>query len=491
MPRHSWKLFGPEERPLSSRESQAYGLWQEEVLPAFASLEAVSGPLERPVAVEMRRRGTAETVFQAEGCDGPLQVVGLLEAAGLEFDHLWVMGLAEEVLPVPARPNPFVPVALQVAHGMPHSSAERELSFARRIAARLFAAAPSIIFSHPEREGDCPLRPSPFIAALPGAQAPETPGHDPLQVLRRFAPALETFVDEQGPPLPDGDVVAGGTAVLKDQALCPFRAFAHHRLAAAALDRPDIGLDSGTRGTLLHRALEAFWRETADQRSLLALPEEELGTRAAAAVAAAVDGCFPAGRLRPAEPLLELERNRLSILLLEWLATAERQRPPFAVAEAEQARTARFGPLEIRTQVDRIDVLEDGSRLILDYKTGRPDPKDLDGERLLEPQLPIYAVGAGPQLAGVAFARVRRGECAFLGVTQGEGLLPGAACPAEPEGWPALLEHWRLQLENLAVAFGAGAAAVAPVDPQKACRYCDLASLCRVDELVPRAQEDA
>jgi probable DNA repair protein len=481
----------PGERSLSSREYQAYRLWQEELLPALASLDAVSGPLERSTALALLRRRAAETVFQPESPDGPLQVVGLLEAAGLEFDRLWVMGFAEDALPAPARPNPFVPLGLQAAHDMPHSSAERELSFARQLFARLCAAAPSVVFSHPEREGDCPLRPSPFVAALPVAALPETTGHDPVEALRRSAVLLEAFVDEQGPPLPAGEVVAGGTAILKDQALCPFRAFAHHRLTVAALDRPDIGLDAGTRGTLLHRSLEAFWRETGDQRTLLGLPEDELRRRTVAAVDAAVESCFGSGRLRPAESLLALERERLIVLLLDWFDSAERERPPFSVAETEQGRSARFGALEIRTQVDRIDILENGNRLILDYKTGRPDPKDLDAERLLEPQLPIYAVGAVPQPAGVAFARVRRGECAFLGVAQDAGILPGVAVSAAPEEWPALLERWRLRLEELAASFGAGHAAVAPVDPLKACRYCDLSPLCRIDEIATYSPEDA
>ena len=63
------------------------------------------------------KRLAAQTLFQPEAPDVPIQVLGVLESAGLEFDHLWVMGLTDEAWPIPARPNPFIPVALQRAAG--------------------------------------------------------------------------------------------------------------------------------------------------------------------------------------------------------------------------------------------------------------------------------------------------------------------------------------------------------------------------------------
>ena len=52
---------------------------------------------------------------------------------GLRFDHLWVMGLHHEAWPQSANPNPFLPIALQREHKLPHSSADRELEFAAKV----------------------------------------------------------------------------------------------------------------------------------------------------------------------------------------------------------------------------------------------------------------------------------------------------------------------------------------------------------------------
>ena len=48
-------------------------------------------------------------------------------------------------------------------------------------------------------------------------------------------------------------------------------------------------------------------------------------------------------------------------------------------------------------------------------------------------------------------------------------------------GWGDLLQSWQAQLNALAADFMRGTAAVDP-DPQ-ACRYCDLETLCRINEL--------
>ncbi len=491
----------PGDRPLSSREFQVVKSWHEKVLSGLMALDGVSAPLDRPTALFLLRRLAMETPFQPEGQGGPLQVVGLLEAAGLAFDHLWVMGLSEEALPAPAKPNPFLPPALQIACAMPHAGADRELAFARQVLARLSAAAPRVIFSYPGQQGDCHLRPSPLIAALPLSATLELPpSHHPVSLLRRRPPTLESRPDLRGPALAPGALAAGGTGILRDQALCPFRAFAHHRLGARGLDAPQPGLDPVTRGTLLHRCLEQFWRSTRGLAGLLELDDAALDQRLEQSVAAALAEELAERPQELASPLIAIESRRLLELVREWLLGVECRRAPFEVVALEQPHQAEFGGLVIQTQVDRIDRLGDGTEVILDYKTGRNEVADLIGERLLEPQLPIYATHRdGVEKAAIAFALVRRGECGFKGVARASGLLPGVNPLAEnrlaqAQGlseWPQLLDRWQQQLEELGRAFVAGAAAVAPVDAKKACQFCDLAAFCRIAEaaLLPEEEE--
>ena len=479
----------PGDCSLSSAEYQMVKAWQDKLLAALASLDAVSGEVDRRQALSLLRRLAGEIEFQLEAPTGPVQVVGLLESAGLDFDHLWVMGMSEDILPAPANPNPFLPVDLQIRHQMPHAGADRELDFARQVIRRLKAASPDIIFSYPLREGDCELRPSPLIAGLEEV-SPEVPvSWAPQQQIQASAPRLLEQEDFRGPVLAS-DLAEGGTGILKDQALCPFRAFVHYRLRGRELDQAQPGLDAMERGSLLHRVLESFWGEVKDQARLLGLKDEERVELVEQHVNRTIDESIEVSD-RSLIAVLELERIRLKGLVCEWLRDIEENRVPFTVLEVEKKHAEELGPLKIETVIDRVDQLEDGSRVILDYKTGESTPDSLLGERLLEPQLPIYAVGeAGKEADGVAFAQVRRGGCKMVGISREAGLLPKVKGVQEHkplqqlgvDNWPQLLEFWRQQLGRLATDYVNGVADVDPVSYEKACQYCDLAGLCRINE---------
>ena len=197
-------------------------------------------------------------------------------------------------------------------------------------------------------------------------------------------------------------------------------------------------------------------------------------------------------------PLLQIEQERLVNLVGEWLE-CEEQRDDFVVLESEMEHVESLGPLKIRMKVDRIDQLADGQRVVIDYKTGSDiDARDFLSEPLIEPQLPIYAVADSENPAdGVAFARVRQGECSFVGFMRNEAALgkvndyaayAGKHDLANPD-WDQLLAFWKEQIAGLAGDFVAGRALVAPFDPKRSCNYCDLAGICRIQEYYGELEE--
>ena len=483
-------LGWPGERALDSAEYQTVVAWQERLLDPFAALDPVTGELSASDALGRLRRLARETVFQPQGGTAPVQVLGILEAAGQSFEALWVLGMHEEAWPPPARPNPFLPWRLQRDHDLPHATPERELAFARRTLDRLLGAAPAVVVSHPRREGDRELAPSPLIrdyAETPGEAAPARVGARAWEEAMRREGRRETVADADGPGLAAGARAPGGTALFRDQAACPFRAFAVHRLGARPLETPAPGLDARDRGILAHALLERLWGELESQAALLALDEagvHDLCRRAAAgAVAEAARGrpdAFP-------ERFAELETERLAELAAQWLAL-ERQRAPFSVAGRESRAEVAVGGLTLDVRLDRVDRLADGRLLLVDYKTGRAEVGAWAGERPDEPQLPLYAVGAGEGVAGVAFARLKAGELGFAGVAAADGVAPGVT-PAEAakafdgSGWDDLLGQWRAVLDGLGAEIRGGAAAVTPRDgPAQTCAYCHLGAVCRIQE---------
>ena len=109
---------------------------------------------------------------------------------------------------------------------------------------------------------------------------------------------------------------------------------------------------------------------------------------------------------------LELEETRLIDLVTEWLKY-EAARVPFTVVETEEKDDCGHRRALAQLRLDRIDRLNDGSLLVIDYKSGDVSPKSWDLPRPDDVQLPLYAGFAlppGEELGGLVFAKLRAGE---------------------------------------------------------------------------------
>jgi ATP-dependent helicase/nuclease subunit B len=487
------KLAGwPGDGPLDSDSHQAVMAWRE-LLAAFAAQDVVSARSNYAEALATLRRMAGERVFQPQTPAAPVQVLGLLEASGLDFDSLWVMGLDDEGWPPSPRPNPFLPLDLQRTRGLPHASAERELEFARRLTERLAACAGNVVFSHPLNSGDEKRRASPLLQAFPELLPSDFPASYPGLAAQLFAArAIETLSDEQAPALAPGSAVKGGTHLFQYQAACPFRAFATLRLDARAPEEPEPGLDAKARGMLLHSALEVLWNALGSHAALCAMAEGALMDAISAAVHAALEELARdrsqtlTGRFR------DIEARRLTRLLRAWLEE-EKQRAPFKVVAAEQKTTIKLGGLVVEGRMDRVDELDDGTRVILDYKSGETKIKKWEGERPDEPQLPLYAVDMHKRqpVAAALFAQLRAGDLAFNGLAARTGIAPKVKPAGDSEAaWQAQLDAWQITLTTLAEAFRAGDARVDPKEFPQTCEHCGLQALCRVHERHPQEVDD-
>lgn len=468
----------PGQRPLSSHEWQARMAFLE-MMGELAELDAVLGRIDFPAVVHILGRLSRERIFQPKTEGRPaLEVLGPLEAAGAEFDELWVLGLNEEQWPPPPRPNPLLPAWRQRLAETPNASAAVQAQFAGAVQGRLIRSAPTVILSCARAEGGRSLRPSPWVRAL----APEE--YLPLVCPSRVETSvgcgeLVAVVDRRGPPVPPGTILKGGIGLLRAQALCPAWAFYRYRLGARALPEPGVGLTAGERGTLLHRALEFLWCGRASP-DLLDLADDARCTAAGEAAAAALSRCQ-----REREPPLPLryaalEQRRLTRLLMQWLDVERQREQAFTVVACEAPVRADIDGLGIDLTLDRLDRLADGRYLLLDYKSGKNQSITAwAGPRIAEPQLPAYAVWAGrtAELAGVCFARVRPGECGFVGISE-RVQAPGIQTV---DAWPERLASWDTDLSAIAREIRDGEAGVefaAEID----LLYCEVKPLLRLPE---------
>ena len=478
----------PGEQSLDSREYQTVQAFHD-CFQRLGGLDRILPRISLHQAIARLEHILGQTVFQPEGPEAGIRVMGHLEAAGERFDHVWIMGLTDQIWPPAPEPNPFLPASLQRDLGLPRSSPGHELEYARQVLDRLIHSAPNVVVSYPLHEEDRELLPSPLLRDLPaqpgehcGLDSPPDPWAD-----RDPAGLLESFADAYGPPLPPPYQTPGGSSLLRSQAACPFQAFARHRLKAESLDQPTPGLGPAERGTIVHAALEYFWANCPDQASLLALDQECCLELIGTAVDQAIKDMRRQRPMSLSNECVELERRRLMDLVKEWLEL-ERRRSPFQVQSLEERLDISIGGLQLNVVADRIDCLESGKLVVIDYKTGRHSMSEWFQDRPVEPQVPLYSLFCPEPVAGVYFGVVRKGESCFVGLGEETEIVPG--CKAYTEhpltqdftSWTELLNRWKTQLEELAAEVLRGEARVAPSTKQ-ACRQCDLHALCRIYEL--------
>lgn len=483
----------PGDRPLSSHEFQAHRAFGE-VLDGLGRLDALLGPLAFADAVHRLSQLCRQRLFQPETRGRPaIQVLGVLESAGLEFDALWVMGMNDDLWPPPPRPSPLLPAELQRSAGSAHASAEVELDFAQRVHVRLRQSAPTVIFSWAQADGNRVRRPSPLIAGMPPAAETPTGVMTLARTLAAAAPtALDLLDDALAPPVAEGEKVSGGSWLLRAQAICPAWAYYQFRLGGEAMEEAVEGLDPAARGTLVHEALEAFWTAVTSSEALAALSDAARREAIAEAVAKALQTFELDRRTSLPARFRELEAARLARLLDLWLLVEARRGQAFEVIACEQPAEVEIEGIKVRMVVDRIDQLADGRQVIIDYKTGAAiDTKNWADQRITEPQLPIYAALVNDEVAAVVFAKVLLDKPGFAGVADEKDILPGVQGigddkqkifdPAEFPDWIAVITHWRERLHAVASEVRQGRAGVVFAD-EKGLQYCEVLPLLRLPE---------
>ncbi|PPC87977.1 MAG: hypothetical protein CTY37_02280 [Methylotenera sp.] len=149
--------------------------------------------------------------------------------------------------------------------------------------------------------------------------------------------------------------------------------------------------------------------------------------------------------------------------------------------------------LEITLRIDRIDALDGGELVIIDYKTGssKPSYSSWADARITKPQLPLYAslVLKDEQVVAACFAKVDLLEPQFSGVAANNALhdikpfdaLKGNSAFKDFESFEALTLHWQQSLTAIAQEIKAGVANV-KFENEADLLYCEVKPLLRLPE---------
>jgi ATP-dependent helicase/nuclease subunit B len=483
-------------RQRDSREQQVLQRL-DELLQECAALPGGLGTFDGVAALAVFTRLLARTRFEPATGDAPVTITASLADPVLRYDGIWVSGLHAGTVPQRARFDPFIPASLQRQAGIIAADAAALVSQAAQALNILCRSSHEFIVSAPAHAEDLELAASPLLApyALETYPAPCAAHGLPQRI--RASRRMEAFVDDTGAAWPEAVPLPAGTRAIELQSRCPFRAYAQLRLRAEPLESPVPGITPRERGRMLHRALELLWQRLGGSAALALARAKQVQAQlvrdcvaqAGSEILHGGDPDAPADEAfcaaADATGLTELRRAAIdrelgrAARLINALCDLEASRAPFVVHELETKHRVRSGGALIDVRVDRMDRLDDGTQVILDYKSGRAITPDWEVERTTHPQLLVYLLAAKAPVSALAVAHLDPKSVVFKGIGDADFRLPGVK--AADGSWSRQLAAWNAQVAQLASDFVRADARVAPMD--KACDHCHLHAFCRIADV--------
>jgi probable DNA repair protein len=468
----------PGDRALTASEFEATRTW-EGTLDLVSTLDFSGRRVSYAIALEALELQAQATVFASPSTGARVQVMSVVEAEGSIFDAVAFLRCTDANWPAPERMNPLLPWALQRNLKMPGTDPAAPSAKSEAFTERLLKRSGSVLFTCAAEDESGTLRPSPLLDEMRIERLDATtlvPSGLPIEIVD-----LENLADDEALPALPSHEIAGGAAVLKLQAACGFLAFAQLRLRATEPESAGMGLDAGESGSMLHRALQHFWKEVKTQDALRSMSWAERERKLGRSIEEALSRRLQM-RDRWDRAYLALMKERLRSVLQRWLEE-ELRRGPFVVSDVEREDLVTVGPLTLNVRVDRIDRVGEGV-FFVDYKTGYgADPKQWIGDRPDDPQLPLYTLlPEVEELKGVAFAKVRAGrDMKWVGYQSEEGVLPVSRSKGNIRELGPLVVEWRATLTRLAEDFASGKADVQPKSFEINCARCAHRLMCRLD----------
>lgn len=462
----------------------AYNGWREG-MDRFIALSDLLGGLSADEALSELRQVLSGVALEVGRSERPIEIMSLDEAYGIQFDALWVLSCEDTVWPRQQPLTPFLPQQWQRARvpGVDHVSAQQ---MSRTTFSLQKGAAAQVCFSCSESEavgGEVMRGLTPLLGQLP------------LQHYRaaeemawwQQPPLVLEQIEDQRVELEHGSTVRGGSTVLANQSQCPFRAYVRHRLQAVPIEHPQSGLDARERGTLLHLLLQRCWHELGkNAKQLQQMGDSQLRKMVEKIAAGTVARLRDERQDRFGPRFAQNEWQRLAALTLRALELDRQREEPFEVEEMEEKHNIELGGVRLSIKMDRVDRLSDGRRVLIDYKSGKVNRADWQGERPVAPQLPLYTILLS-EVSAVLYSQIRADEVLYRGEQESESVMAGAVAGGRSpsvvcsEAWLAQLQQWHGVVEALAVEFRTGVATVDPQQGANSCLYCGLQALCRLE----------
>jgi ATP-dependent helicase/nuclease subunit B len=397
-----------------------------------------------------------QTVFVAPRMDQRVMMVPLNGTSLREFDAVIVLGADSDHLP--SRPAETLFFANAVRRELGLATRESRQRQQLRELTALLISCPEVVLSWQGWRSGETNTPSPWLQrlelVLDSAGCSKLPRHSPrlpqkmlnavpAQMPRPTAPAL----------MPDRLSASGYNSLV----VCPYQFFASRMLRLSAADELSELPQKRDYGEWLHQILKQY-HDIVHEQSVPVQEREACMARVSEAVFTEIL------QKNPAALGYQSRWGKIMNAYVAWANTHEAEGWQFGFGEQWQERLLSWegGSVKLVGQIDRIDVGEDGERLVLDYKSAKKDKLNNRLKTLEDHQLPFYGLLLDPPPAAAAYVAIDDEKPAL----------------AEADNYATWRDGLQSQIIANWQAMSEGASLPAS-GTQKNCDWCDARGLCR------------
>ncbi len=336
--------------------------------------------------------GQAQVNLVGEPLKG-IQVMGLLETRTLDFDRILMLSCNEGILPAGDQMETFIPFDIRHRFGLPLPKDSMDVTAYHFY--RLLQRARQVTYVYnTSTAGLGSNDESRFLLQLENELARANPE---IKITRKqLSPLLETNQLQKSIEIAKTEPVMQkllakaksgfSPSALNTYIICPFRFYLRYALGVSSEDSLEESMESNTFGSIVHGALENIY-----------LPLE----------GKVIDPNFLRKKLSFAPQYLENEYRKIfkgqapihgkNLLMMEVSANMLNQTiqndcraleaDPRVLIGVEKEVSATidtsYGPVLLKGTIDRIDRTVEGNQVrVVDYKTGKVEPKNLKIDEL-------------------------------------------------------------------------------------------------------------
>tara|TARA_B110000114_G_scaffold72210_1_gene76558 strand:- start:1259 stop:3868 length:2610 start_codon:yes stop_codon:yes gene_type:complete len=414
-----------------------------------------------------------------------IDINGFAENPIKKYDAVWLMNMNTNLWPGKTEFNPFIPKKLQKKYHIFDEIHIKKIDKVRLN--RLNSFGSDITISYSKKDVETLLFPTPGYFE----------GEDVEKIISKTKEInnkkyLEKIKDDKAPEILGSDIkISDGFRCLENFQVCPAWSFYENRLHARPYQEDDQEeISKMSRGNLIHELLEKFWKDHKSSINLAKMSEKVLKKNIEILIHDVMSS-YQLNKPYISPSQIKLEGDYFKNLLYQWLCYEKLERPRFSVIESEQKYLVKIGQINFNVKIDRIDQYEDGSRLLIDYKTGSEVPiSQWKKSPITSLQMPIYIVFTGIEnISAAGIGYVHNNDVKLVGLSSyAQEPIDGTITVFSKEKlkthedqWSDLLASWEVDIYKLASGYLSGDARVI-YNKEDELKYCSVKPLLRIAE---------